>query len=65
MLASYTLSQISQEVKGAVSAVMTQVYPIKVGNTKSNRTKSCTLCTSLSYRAQGYKFLCLELEVCI
>ncbi len=64
-LASYTLSQICQELKEAVGVVMTQEYPIRVGNTESNRAENCAPFTFLSDRAQGYKFLYYELKVCV
>ncbi len=57
-LALYTLSQICQEVKSVVGAVMTWVYPIRIRNTESDRTENCALFTSPSDGAQGYKFFC-------
>ncbi len=39
-LASYTLSQICQEVKEAVGGVMAQVYSLRIGNTKADRIEN-------------------------
>ncbi len=53
-LASYTLSQIRQEVKEAVGGVTARVYLLRIGNTKADKTENQAHFTSLSDRAQGY-----------
>jgi hypothetical protein len=62
MLASNTLSQIRQEGNEAVGGVISKVYLVLIGNTESDRTENWAFFTSISDRAQGYKFLCLEIE---